>query len=81
MFLLQYSLKKEHSHIISIIAYLVILLVTIQSLLHLLVLGFLDTDIPAIEIFAVFLNVLMMSFAILQFRTHTKWQKSLSEKS
>jgi len=77
---LYHSLKKERFQIISIILYLAILLLTILSLVHLLLFdtgfGFVPVNIPITHMCAVFLNVAMMSFAILQFKQHTKWQKS-----
>ncbi|MEM6684881.1 MAG: hypothetical protein AAF617_03710 [Bacteroidota bacterium] len=77
---LQYSLLKERLQLVSMLIYVGILFLTILSLLHLLLFdsgfGLVETTISITHISAVFLNVLMMSFAILQFRQHTRQQKS-----
>ena len=77
---LHHSLRSERFHIVSILLYLGILFLTILSLIHLLLFdssfGFVETKISVTHICSVFLNVLMMSFAILQFKQHTRQQKS-----
>lgn len=83
MYVLDHFLKKERFYIIPFISYLIILFMTALSLIKLLMfyigVGYIEATMLIIPTFSVFLNVLMMSFAILQFRQYIKWQRASSK--